>query len=46
MILEAIMAINPNARIPNVSGFKNLSAASLEPTAKPKRIVMIFINEF
>ena len=32
--------------IHKVSGAKNLSAASFEPTARPRKIVTIFIKEF
>ena len=39
-------AIMPKIRMPNVSGVKNLSAASFDPTDKPKKIVTIFIKEF
>ena len=36
----------PNDSIPKVSGVRNWSAASFEPTAKPKKIVTMLINEF
>ena len=35
----------PSNRIPKVSGVKNLSAASFDPTDKPRKIVTIFIND-
>ncbi len=38
-------AIIPKQRIPKVLNWRNLSATSLEPTDKPKKIVVILISE-
>ena len=36
----------PSNKIPSVSGVKNLSAASFDPTDRPRKIVTILIYEF
>ena len=38
-------AIIPKQRTPRVLNWRNLSATSLEPTDKPKKIVVILISE-
>jgi len=37
-------ATMPSSKMPRVSALKNLSAASLEPTESPRKIVTILIN--
>ena len=39
-------ATMPSRSIPRVSALRNLSAASLEPTARPRKIVTMLINSF
>src|SRR5690625_6339648 len=39
-------ATTPNTKMPSVRGSRKMSAASLHPTAKPKKMVVILINAF
>ena len=39
-------ATAPKPKIPNVSTFKKASALNLEPTPKPKKIVVILMSSF